>query len=189
VGAGSLAVSAFTATHIAAALAGLTWALLDWQFNKHPTMLGMITGAVAGLVAITPASGFVGPIDAMWIGIGASVFCYMAVVILKAKFGYDDSLDVFGVHGVGGIWGALATGLWASKAVNSAGADGLFYGNPAQFAIQLKATLITVVYSGVVTFVLLKLVDVILGLRVSEDQERIGLDLTQHREVGYTVLD
>jgi Amt family ammonium transporter len=188
-GSGALAANAFTVTHIAAALAGLTWAVLDWVVNAHPTMLGMITGAVAGLVAITPAAGFVGPVDAMWIGIGASFICYFAVAFVKAKFGYDDSLDVFGVHGVGGIWGALATGLWASKAINSAGADGLFYGNPAQFVIQLKATLITVVYSAAVTFVLLKLVDVLMGIRVGENEERIGLDLTQHRETGYTVLD
>jgi Amt family ammonium transporter len=188
-GAGSLATNAFVATHIAAAAAGLTWAILDWKFNAHPTMLGMITGAVAGLVAITPAAGFVGAIDAIWVGVGVSVICYFAVAFLKPKLGYDDSLDAFGVHGIGGIWGALATGLWATKAVNSAGADGLFYGNPAQFMVQLKAVLVTVVYSFVVTFILLKLVDAIMGLRVNEQDERIGLDLTQHREVGYTLLD
>jgi Amt family ammonium transporter len=140
-------------------------------------------------VAITPAAGFVGAIDAIWVGVGVSVICYFAVAFLKPKLGYDDSLDAFGVHGIGGIWGALATGLWATKAVNSAGADGLFYGNPAQFMVQLKAVLVTVVYSFVVTFILLKLVDAIMGLRVNEQDERIGLDLTQHREVGYTLLD
>jgi ammonium transporter, Amt family len=188
-GANGLAANAFVTTHIAAAVAGLTWSILDWKFNAHPTMLGMITGAVAGLVAITPAAGFVGPMDAMWIGIGVSLICYFFVAIVKAKFGYDDSLDAFGVHGIGGIWGALATGLWSSKTVNSAGQDGLFYGNPGQFIIQLKATAITIVYSFIVTFVLLKLVDMVLGIKVSEQDERIGLDLTQHRESGYTMLD
>ena len=188
-GANGLATSALVATHVAAAAAGLTWSLLEWKISSKPTMLGMITGAVAGLVAITPAAGFVGPVDAIWIGVGVSVICYFFVAVVKAKFGYDDSLDAFGVHGVGGIWGALATGLWATKEVNPAGNNGLFYGNPGLFLIQLKAVLITIVYSFIVSFVLLKIVDVLLGLRVSEDEERIGLDLTQHRESGYTILD
>lgn len=188
-GANGLAAGAFVATHVAASAAGLTWAVLDWKFNKHATMLGMITGAVAGLVAITPASGFVRPIDAVWIGIGVSLICYFFVAIVKAKFGYDDSLDAFGVHGVGGMWGALATGLWANKSVNPAGNNGFFYGNPGLFLVQLKAVLVTAVYSFVVTFVLLKVIDEILGLRVSEQEERIGLDLTQHREAGYTILE
>lgn len=188
-GSNGLAVNAFVVTHVAASAAGLTWALLDWKFNSKPTMLGMITGAVAGLVAITPASGFVGVIDAIWIGAGASIFCYIAVAFVKTKLGYDDSLDAFGVHGVGGIWGALATGLWATTSVNSAGANGLFYGNPALFWIQLKAVLVTVVYSFIVSFVLLKLVDAIFGLRVSVQDERVGLDLTQHRESAYTLME
>lgn len=188
-GSGSLATSAFVVTHIGAASAGLTWALLDWIFSSRPTVLGVITGAVAGLVAITPASGFVNPVGAIWIGIGVSVFCYMAVAMLKVKFGYDDSLDAFGVHGIGGMWGALATGLWATKAVNSAGANGLFYGNPAQFFIQFKAVIITAAYSFIMTFGILKVLDAIMGLRASEQDERIGLDLTQHREAGYTVLE
>jgi Amt family ammonium transporter len=111
------------------------------------------------------------------------------VAIVKAKFGYDDSLDAFGVHGIGGMWGAIATGLWATKAINPGGADGLFYGNPGQLPIQVKATLITAVYSFVVSYGLLKIIDAVMGLRVSEQSERIGLDLTQHREAGYTVLD
>ncbi len=187
-GANGLAGSAFVATHVAASVAGLTWALLDWIINKHATMLGMITGVVAGLVAITPAAGFVSPIDAMWIGIGVSLICFFFVAVVKVKFGYDDSLDAFGVHGIGGIWGALATGLWANKEINPAG-NGLFYGNPAQFMIQLKATLVTVVYSFIVSYVLLKIVDKFVGLKPSEQEERIGLDLTQHRESGYTMLD
>lgn len=188
-GAGGLAASAFVVTHVAAAAAGLTWSLLDWKFNNHPTALGMITGAVAGLVAITPASGFVDPMGALAIGVGVSLICYVFVTILKVKFGYDDTLDAFGVHGIGGIWGALATGLFATKAVNAAGADGLFYGNPALFIAQLKATGITVGYSFVVTLILLKVVDVVMGLRVSQEEERIGLDLTQHRESSYTLLE
>jgi len=188
-GANRLAVSAMVVSHIAGAAAGLTWALLEWKFNSKPTMLGMITGAVAGLATITPAAGFVGPIDAIWIGALASVGCFFCVAVVKAKFGYDDSLDAFGVHGVGGILGTLATGLWATKAVNPAGNNGFFYGNPGLFLIQLKAVVITLVYSLVVSWVLLKLVDALMGLRVSEDEERIGLDLTQHRESGYTMLD
>ncbi len=188
-GANGLATSALVVTHVAAAAAGLTWSLLEWKISKKPTMLGMITGAVAGLVAITPAAGFVGPMDAIWIGVGVSVICYFFVAVVKTKFGYDDSLDAFGVHGVGGIWGALATGLWATKAVNPAGNNGLFYGNPGLFLIQLKAVAITMVYSFVVSFVLLKIVEALIGLRASEDEERIGLDLTQHHESAYTMLD
>ena len=188
-GANGLATSAFVATHVAAAMAGLAWSVMDLIYNKRPTVLGIISGAVAGLVAITPASGFVTPVGALFIGGGAGAICYLSVALMKAKFGYDDALDAFGVHGVGGFWGALATGLWATKAVNPAGADGLFYGNPGLFLVQLKAALITVAYSLVVSFVLLKLVDLVLGLRASEQEERIGLDLTDHREAAYTLLD
>ena len=188
-GANGLATSALVVTHVAAAAAGLTWSFLEWKISSKPTMLGMITGAVAGLVAITPAAGFVGPIDAIWIGAGVSMICYFFVAVVKTKFGYDDSLDAFGVHGIGGIWGALATGLWATKAVNPAGNNGFFYGNPGLFLIQLKAVLVTIAYSFIVSFALLKIVDAVMGLRVSEDEERIGLDLTQHRESGYTILD
>jgi Amt family ammonium transporter len=187
--ANGLAASAFVVTHVASATAGLAWALLDWIKHGKPTMLGMITGAVAGLVAITPASGFVDPMGAMGIGVGAGLICWLSVTFMKTRFGYDDSLDAFGVHGVGGLWGALATGLWATTDVNPAGADGLFYGNPGQFLIQCKAAVITVVYSFVMSLVLLKVVDVVLKLRVPEHDERVGLDLTQHKEVGYTVID
>ena len=188
-GAGGLAVSAFVVTHVATAAAGLTWAVMDWVFNKRPTVLGIISGAVAGLVAITPASGFVNVMGAIGIGVGAGILPWIFVTVVKPKLGYDDTLDAFGVHGVGGFWGAIATGLWATKTINPAGADGLFYGNPGQFLIQLKASLITVVYAFVVTFILLKIVDAVLGLKASEQEERIGLDLTQHREAGYTMLD
>ncbi len=188
-GANGLAANAFVTTHIATAAAGLTWALLDGAFHRKATTLGMITGAVAGLVSITPACGFVTPLSAIWIGMGASGVCFLFVTFVKAKFGYDDTLDAFGVHGVGGIWGALATGLWATQKVNAAGANGLFYGNPVQFWIQLKTTVITMVFSFVASYTLLKLVDFLVGLRVSEHDERVGLDLTQHREAAYTMLD
>lgn len=188
-GANGIATNAFVVTHVAAAMAGLTWAILDQIFIGRPTVLGMITGAVGGLVAITPAAGFVNVFGALGIGFGVSVICFTSVSYLKPKFGYDDSLDAFGVHGIGGIWGALATGLFATKAVNSAGADGLFYGNPGQFLIQLKATLITIVYSAIATYVLLKLVQLVVGLRADEHEERVGLDLTEHKESAYTVLE
>jgi Amt family ammonium transporter len=188
-GCGALAASAFMVTHIAGATAGVTWALLDWAKHKRPTTLGMITGMIAGLAAVTPASGFVTPLGAIGIGIGAGVIPWFAVTYVKAVLGYDDSLDAFGVHGVGGIWGVIATGLFASKAVNPAGADGLFYGNPALLWVQLKAVAVTIVYSFVVGFALLKLIDVFLKVRVGEHEERVGLDLTLHREAAYTVID
>jgi Amt family ammonium transporter len=189
-GANGLAVNAFVVTNTAAAAAALSWALLDWIFNGKPTMLGTISGAVAGLVAITPAAGFVGVTGAIAIGLLVSVFCFIAVSIVKHKFGYDDSLDAFGVHGIGGIWGALATGLFASKTINPAGADGLFVsGNGHQFLIQLLAVAVTIVYAFVGTLVIYKIVDVIVGVRVNEEQEAIGLDLTQHNERAYTMLE
>jgi Amt family ammonium transporter len=188
-GANGLAANAFITTHIAAAVAGLVWALCDWVKNDKPTMLGVITGVVAGLVGITPAAGFVNVGGAIAIGASVSVICYIMLAVVKEKLGYDDSLDAFGVHGIGGMWGAIATGLFATKAVNSAGADGLFYGNAAQVGIQLKATLITTIYSFVMSYVIVKVLDLVMGVRVSEESERIGLDLTQHREAGYTVLE
>ena len=188
-GANGLAVNAFVTTHVATAVAGLAWGLMDVLFNRRMTVLGIISGAVAGLVAITPAAGFVTVGGAIGIGLGAGVICYLFVSFVKEKLGYDDALDAFGVHCVGGIWGALATGLWATTTVNSAGANGLFYGNPVQFLIQLKAVGVTVAYSAVMSFVLLKLVDKVIGLRATEQSERIGLDLTDHRETGYTMLD
>jgi Amt family ammonium transporter len=152
-------------------------------------MLGMATGAVAGLVAITPAAGFVSALSAVLIGIFVSIFCYFAVAWIKPKFGYDDALDVFGVHCVGGIWGALATGLFASKAVNPAGADGLFFGNPKQFLVQVIATAVTIAYSFVASFIIYKVIDLIVKVRVPEKDEIVGLDLTQHHEKAYTILE
>jgi Amt family ammonium transporter len=187
--ANGLAVNAFVVTNTAAAAAGLSWALIEWLKNGKPTIFGTASGAVAGLVAITPAAGFVSVIPAIIIGLLVSVFCFFAVTVIKPKLGYDDSLDAFGVHCVGGIWGALATGLFASKAVNAAGANGLFFGNPKQFLIQLLAVLATLGYTFVATTVIYKLVDLIIGVRVNEKEELMGLDLTQHRERAYTVLE
>jgi Amt family ammonium transporter len=139
---------------------------------------------VAGLVAITPASGFVGPMSALIIGVAAGVFCYMGVVG-KNRFGYDDSLDVVGIHGVGGTWGALATGLFASKAINDAGDNGLFFGNPGLLGVQLLTVLVTWIYAFGMTLIILKVLDWTMGLRVSEEEEEMGLDLSQHSETGY----
>jgi Amt family ammonium transporter len=187
--AGGLAASALVATHIAASSAGLAWAVMDWIFNKRPTVLGVITGAVAGLVAITPASGYVTPMGAIAIGVGAGVVPWLFVGLIKPRMKYDDSLDAFGVHGMGGVWGALATGLFACKAVNpDGGGSGLFYGNPGQLWSQTLAVGVTAAYSLAMTFILLKLVNAVLPLRASESEETIGLDLTQHRETAYTLI-
>jgi len=186
IAANKLATNAFVVTHLATAAAALAWMLAEWSSRGKPTVLGAASGAVAGLVAITPASGFVGPMPAIAIGAGAGVFCYSAC-ILKTRLGYDDSLDVVGVHGVGGTWGALATGLFASKAVNPDGADGLFFGNPGQLGIQAIAVLATWVFAFVGTFILLKIVDAIMGLRVSQDEEQVGIDLSQHDENAYAL--
>ncbi|MCL5734473.1 MAG: ammonium transporter [Actinobacteria bacterium] len=185
---GGLSVSAFIATHMAAATAAVAWAAMDWIFSKRPTALGMISGAVAGLVAITPASGYVTPLAAIAIGALAGVICYTSVVFLKRKLGYDDSLDAFGVHGIGGMTGALLTGLWATTVINPAGFDGLFHGNPKQLLFQFIAVVGSAAYSFVLSFGLLKLVDKVVGLRVKSDHENIGLDLTQHSESAYTVV-
>jgi len=187
--ANGLAVNAFVATNAAAASAGLSWALLEWIRNGKPTVFGMVTGSIAGLATVTPASGFVSVISAIIIGVSASVLCFIAVSITKPKFKYDDSLDAFGVHGVGGILGTLLTGLFASKAINSSGANGLFYGNYKQFFIQSFAVAVVVIYTFVVTFIIYKLVDVFFRMRVSEKDESMGLDLTQHHERAYTVLE
>ncbi|PIP19882.1 MAG: ammonia channel protein [Candidatus Omnitrophica bacterium CG23_combo_of_CG06-09_8_20_14_all_41_10] len=187
--ANGLAVNAFVVTNTAAAAAGLSWALIEWLHNGKPTIFGLCSGAVAGLVAITPAAGFVSVIPAIIIGLLVSVFSFIAVAVIKPKLGYDDSLDAFGVHCVGGIWGALATGLFASKLVNPQGANGLFFGNPKQFIIQALTVLVTIGYTFIVTFVIYKLVDLLIGVRVKKEEELMGLDLTQHHERAYTVLE
>ncbi len=191
--AGSLATSAFVATHFAAAAAAAGWAGAEWLRNGKPSTLGAISGSVAGLVAITPASGFVKPMPALLIGLIAGIFCYWMVAKVKAVFGYDDSLDAFGVHGVGGTLGALLTGVFASSAVNPIFKDaqgnplpsGLLEGNAHQLVNQFAAVAISWVIAIVGTLMILKLVDMTIGLRVSEEEEIQGLDLSQHGEEGY----
>jgi Amt family ammonium transporter len=185
---GTLAVSAFMATHMAAVAAASVWAFLEWITRKRPTALGMISGAVAGLATVTPASGFVTPLGAMGIGAIAGLVCYLMVMVVKNKLGYDDSLDAFGVHGIGGMLGVLLVGFWATKAINPAGADGLFHGEGMLLLKQLAAVAVCAVFSFVVSWGLLKLVDKVVGLRVSDQSENIGLDLTQHSESAYTVI-
>ena len=184
-GANANAISAFVATHTAAVTATLVWILVEWQHRGKPTALGAATGAVAGLATVTPASGFIGVGAAIIIGLVAGLACYFGIVV-KGKFGYDDALDVVGVHGVGGIIGILAVGLFASKAVNAAGADGLFYGNPGQLWVQLIMAAVTLVFSLIGSFAILKIVDATVGLRVPADQEITGLDLSQHNERAYS---
>jgi Amt family ammonium transporter len=182
--AGGLAAMAFINTNASAAAAALLWIIIEWIQRGKPTFLGAATGALAGLVAITPACGFVGPISAMIIGAVAAPFCY-AAIMLKPRLGYDDSFDVFGVHAVGGTWGAMATGLFASTAVNPAGLNGFFFGNPPLLGIQALAVIATYAYVALYTFIICKIVDRVVGFRVSEDDETIGLDYTQHKESAY----
>ncbi|HOG82657.1 MAG TPA: ammonium transporter [Smithellaceae bacterium] len=184
-----LAANAFVTTHTATAAAGLTWALIEWWHNGTPTILGAATGAVAGLVAVTPACGFVNPMNAMWIGITVAFICYIAVAVIKSKLGYDDSLDAFGVHGVGGTIGTIATGLFAEKAVNAAGADGLLFGNLHQFGVQFLMLVVTIAFAAIMTFIIYRIVDAAIGMRVEEKNEIIGLDLTQQSEAAYTVIE
>jgi Amt family ammonium transporter len=182
--ANALAASAFLATNTGAAAAALGWMFTEWMSRGKPTVLGAASGAVAGLVAITPAAGFVGPVSSIIIGALAGVLCYSACNF-KAKLGYDDSLDVVGVHFVGGTWGAIATGLFASKAVNDAGGDGLFYGNPGQLWTQIVAVVASIALAMVLTAIILKVVSAVMGLRVSAEDEMAGLDLSQHSETAY----
>jgi len=184
--AGGLSVMAFVATHAAAVAATMTWVLIEWVHRGKPTMFGAATGAIAGLATITPASGFVSPVSALVIGLLAGAVCYLSLNI-KGKLGYDDSLDAFGVHGVGGILGTLAAGFLAEKVINPSGANGLFFGNVHQLFVQGEAVLVGIAYSFTVTLVLLKLIDMTMGIRVSEEEEVLGLDLTQHEESGYTL--
>lgn len=184
-----IAANAFITTNTATAAAGLTWALIEWWHNGTPTILGTVTGAVAGLVAITPACGFVNPMNAMIIGMMVAVVCYLAVSVIKGKLGYDDSLDAFGVHGVGGIVGTLATGIFAQKAINAAGNDGLLFGNVHQFLVQGFIVIVTVAFAASMTFIIFKIVDALVGMRVEEKNEIVGLDLTQQSEAAYTVIE
>ena len=188
-GANEIASNAFVVTHVSAAAATVSWVLAEWLMHGKPTVLGAASGCIAGLVSITPAAGFVSPLSAVAIGLLGGVICYLSVSVVKAKLGYDDSLDAFGVHGVGGAWGALATGLFASKAVNEAGADGLLFGNAAQFTNQLIGVAASILFAAVMTFVIIKIMGLVMDLRVSEAQEMQGLDLSEHGERGYSYQD
>jgi Amt family ammonium transporter len=183
--AGILSTWAFVATHASAVAATLMWVVIEWLHRGKPTMFGAATGSVAGLATVTPAAGFISPVAALIIGLAAGSVCYLALN-MKSKFGYDDSLDAFGVHGVGGIIGTLAAGLFAQLMINPSGANGLFYGNPGLFLTQLLAVSVSVAYAFGMTFILLKVVDLVCGLRLEDEDERKGLDISQHGERGYT---
>ncbi|MFZ5997536.1 MAG: ammonium transporter [Nitrospirota bacterium] len=183
---GALSAMTFVITHISAVGATLIWIIIEWVHRGKPTMFGAATGSIAGLATITPASGFVGPMSALLIGLAAGSVCYIALN-LKGRLGYDDSLDAFGVHGVGGILGTLATGLLAQKLINPGGADGLFFGNARLFTAQLIGIAVTALYSFIVTAIVLKVLDKTVGLRVDGESEVVGLDITQHGESGYTL--
>ncbi len=183
---GTLSTMAFLTTHTAAASATITWVVVEWLHRGKPTMFGAATGSIAGLATITPAAGFVGPLPAMIIGITAAILCYIALNA-KTRLGYDDSLDAFGVHGVGGTVGTLMAGLFASIAINAAGANGLFFGNSKQFFIQAAAVGLVALYSFAISFILLKILDITMGMRVDAEQETEGLDISQHGEAGYTL--
>ena len=179
-GANARAVYAITATHLAACAGALTWGAIEWKTRRKPSVLGMISGAVAGLGTITPASGFVAPWHGLVIGVIAGIVCYWACTYLKHRFAYDDSLDVFGVHGIGGLIGTLLAGVFAVHAIG--GTSGLLEGHPQQLLIQLYGVAVTLVWSAAATFVLLKAVDALVPLRVTRDHELQGLDITQHGE-------
>jgi Amt family ammonium transporter len=179
-----LAANAFVATNTAAATAALTWMIISW-LHRRPTLLGTVTGAIAGLATVTPAAGFITPLAGIPIGIVAAVVCYYLMLLIKTKLGFDDSLDVFAVHGVGGILGMLATGFFASLAVNPGGADGLFMGNGALLLKQLLGIVVVATYAFVATWILGKVVGFLVGLRVSQSEETVGLDISQHGERAY----
>jgi Amt family ammonium transporter len=183
--AGRLSTNAFVATHLASSAAALSWMFVEWINKGKPTVLGLMSGAVAGLVSITPASGFVDAMSALIIGGIAGAICFYFSVHVKTILGYDDSLDVVGIHGVGGIWGALATGLFATTMINPAGDNGLFFGNPQLVLVQGLAVVVTSIYSFGATFIILKIVKGIIGLRITDTDQEKGLDETQHNESGY----
>jgi len=184
-GANETAVVAFVATHTAAVTAALSWMAVEWWHRGAPTVLGIASGAIAGLAMVTPGAGYVSPFSALLIGLVAGGLSYLAIM-KKGRFGYDDSLDVVGIHGVSGVVGILMTGVLASKAVNPGGADGLMFGNAAFFGAQVLTVMVVVVFSALGTFVILKLVDRLVGLRVQPEEERMGLDISQHNERAYS---
>ena len=184
--ANSVAASAILATNTAAASAAISWMIAEWVRNGKPTSLGIVSGAIAGLATITPAAGYVTPWAAMIIGLIAGIICFYMVIFIKPKLGYDDALDVFSVHGVGSVWGVFATGLFADPLINKVG-RGLFYGNPKQLLVQVITIIIVAAYSFVLSFIIFKALDLIMGLRVDKDSETMGLDITQHEETGYNL--
>lgn len=184
-----VAFNAFITTNTSAAAAAIGWSLFEYIHRKKVTALGVGSAIVAGLVAITPGAGFVTPMASIVIGFIGGIICFCGVTFIKAKFGYDDALDAFGCHGIGGMWGGIATGLFATKAVNSAGADGLFYGNPKLVAIQLVAILASIVFSFVMTTIIMKVIDAIMGVRVTEEEEEQGVDISNQGEEAYGGLN
>ena len=186
-GANELAANAFMVTQIAAAAGVLGWILIEWKRGGKPTTLGAVSGGIAGLVAITPAAGYVTILPSVAIGFIGGAICYCSVAILKRKFGYDDSLDAFGVHGVGGIWGAVATGLWATTAINPDGANGLFYGESDLFIAQIISIVVAIIFAVIGSTLLYKIVNSIIPLRVDENEEIVGLDVVEHGERGYNL--
>ncbi|HKY71179.1 MAG TPA: ammonium transporter [Nitrospira sp.] len=182
----AVVTSAFVTIQLSTIAAALSWMAVEWLQRDKPTALGAMSGAVAGLVAIAPAAGYVSPMSSLVIGLGAGGLCYMVVNYVKLILGYDDSLDVFGMHGVGGTWGMIATGLFASTEINASGSDGLFYGYPYQFFAQVVAALAAWVVAGAMTCALVKILGMLMTPRVDEEAERMGLDLHQHGEKGYT---
>jgi ammonium transporter, Amt family len=186
-GANGLAANAFVVTTLSAAMGALTWMTVSWIRHGQPSVLGAAVGAIAGLVGITPAAGYVSPASSIVIGFGAGILCFFAVDLLKEGAGIDDALDVFAVHGVGGIWGALATGIFAKQSINGIGADGLLYGNAEQLLKQIVAVVAVVAYAAIASVVILKVIDVFVGLRVPEGEEVLGLDTSQHGEIAYQV--
>ena len=181
-----LAGSAFLVTHLATAVAAIVWMTLEWIINKKATVVGICTGAVAGLVAITPAAGTVDALGAFFIGLASALACYFMVAVVKSKLKYDDSLDVFGVHGVGGFVGAILTGVFATQFVSGdGGVQGALYGDWNQLWVQVYANFAALAYSAIMTFILFKIVDKVVGLRVTKEEEAIGLDISQHGEFAY----
>lgn len=184
-GANELAASAFIASQAAAAAATVSWVVVEWKVQGKPTILGAASGCIAGLVAITPAAGFVTPLPALLIGAIGGVICYVAVAVVKTKIGYDDSLDAFGIHGIGGTWGSIATGLWATTDVNPAGANGLFYGSSHLLVAQLISTAVAYMLAIVGTFIIFKVISLFMTVRTDRDEEITGLDIGEHGEQGY----
>ena len=185
-GANALAANAFVASQAAAAAATVSWVLTEWKINGKPTILGAASGCIAGLVAITPAAGFVAPMPAVIIGLVGGIVCHFAVAVLKEKLGYDDALDAFGVHGIGGTWGAIATGIWATTDVNPAGATGLFFGETHLFTAQLISIVVAYVLAIAGSYILYKIVSLIMDVRADETEELTGLDISEHGERGYS---